>query len=80
MPPAEVYSTALAMAGRYAGGPAIALRAAKKAIDEGLEMDLDAGLRLESTLFAGLFATEDRAIGMTSFVENGPGKAVFTGR
>ena len=80
VPPAEVYSTALAMAGRYAGGPAIALRAAKKAIDEGLEMDLDAGLRLESTLFAGLFATEDRAIGMTSFVENGPGKAVFTGR
>jgi len=68
------------MAGRYAGGPAIAIRAAKKAIDEGLEMDLDAALRLESTLFAGLFATDDRAIGMTSFVENGPGKAVFTGR
>ena len=80
VPPAEVYSTALAMAGRYAGGPAIAIRAAKKAIDEGLEMDLDAALRLESTLFAGLFATDDRAIGMTSFVENGPGKAVFTGR
>jgi enoyl-CoA hydratase/carnithine racemase len=80
VPAGEVYSTALAMAGRYAGGPAIAIRAAKKAIDEGLEMDLDAGLRLESTLFAGLFATDDRAIGMTSFVENGPGKAVFTGR
>jgi enoyl-CoA hydratase len=27
-----------------------------------------------------LFATEDRRIGMTSFVENGPGKAEFTGR
>ena len=80
VPPAEVYSTAIEMASRYAGGPAVALRAAKKAIDEGIEMDLDAALRLESTLFAGLFATDDRTAGMTSFVENGPGKAVFTGR
>jgi enoyl-CoA hydratase/carnithine racemase len=80
VPAADVYSTAVEMASSYAGAAAIAIRAAKKAIDEGLEMDLDAALRLESTLFAGLFATEDRAIGMTSFVENGPGKAVFLGR
>jgi len=64
----------------YSDAAAIALRAAKKAVDEGLEMDLDAALRLESTLFAGLFATEDRTIGMESFVENGPGKANFVGR
>ena len=31
-------------------------------------------------LFAGLFATEDREIGIASFVENGPGKARFEGR
>jgi enoyl-CoA hydratase/carnithine racemase len=80
VPPAEVYSTAVAMASAYAEGPAVALAMAKKAIDEGIEMDLDAGLRLESTLFAGLFATEDRTLGMTSFVENGPGKARFVGR
>ena len=80
VPADQVYAKALEMAGSYAAAAAVALRAAKKAIDEGLEMDLDAGLRLESTLFAGLFATEDRAIGMTSFVENGPGKAQFTGR
>ena len=41
--------------------------------------DLANGLRLESHLFASLFATEDRSIGMTSFLENGPGKAEFTG-
>ena len=29
------------------------------------------------TLFAGLFATPDRATGMGSFIEKGPGKAVF---
>jgi enoyl-CoA hydratase len=33
-----------------------------------------------SDLFTSLFATDDRQIGMDSFVENGPGKAVFTGR
>jgi len=31
-------------------------------------------------VFAGLFATEDLKAGMRSFVENGPGKATFTGR
>ncbi len=80
VPKDAVYEMALTMARAYANGPAVAIRAAKKAIDEGLEMDLSSALRLESTLFAGLFATEDRAIGMTSFVEQGPGKAEFTGR
>jgi enoyl-CoA hydratase/carnithine racemase len=68
------------MARRYATGPAFALRAAKEAIDEGLDGTLDAGLRIERKLFAGLFATEDRATGMRSFVEDGPGKATFAGR
>jgi enoyl-CoA hydratase len=58
----------------------VALRAAKQAIDQGLELDLDSALRLETALFAGLFATEDQKVGMRSFVENGPGKATFTGR
>ena len=80
VPAAEVYSTAVAWAASFADGAAVALRAAKKAIDEGLELDLDAALRLESTLFSGLFATEDRTIGMDSFVANGPGKAQFLGR
>ena len=79
VPPGEVYSTALALAAKYTKGPALALRAAKAAIDGGLDGDLDSGLRLESHLFASLFATEDRTIGMTSFIESGPGKAKFTG-
>ena len=80
VPDAEVYPAARELAERYAAGPAIALRSAKQAIDDGLEMDLDAALRLESALFAGLFATEDQATGMASFLESGPGKAVFSGR
>ena len=80
VPAAEVYATARERMARYVGGPALALRAAKEAIDRGLEIDLDAGLQLERTLFASLFATADREAGMTSFVEQGPGKATFTGR
>jgi len=79
VPAAEVHSTALAMAAKFAKGPALALAAAKAAIDGGLDGDLAGGLRLESHLFASLFATEDRAIGMRSFLEQGPGKAVFVG-
>jgi enoyl-CoA hydratase/carnithine racemase len=80
VPDADVYTAALEMASQWANGPAIALRAAKQAIDDGLEVDLDSALRLESALFAALFSTEDQKTGMKSFVENGPGKAQFTGR
>ena len=54
--------------------------AAKECIDRGLEVNLDTGLEIERQQFAALFATEDRTIGMESFVENGPGKAQFVGR
>ncbi|MFF8645284.1 enoyl-CoA hydratase/isomerase family protein [Streptomyces sp. NPDC015345] len=77
VPAAEVYEQAHAWAARLARGPAIALRAAKESIDAGLETDLDTGLAIERTWFAGLFATEDRERGMRSFVEDGPGKAKF---
>ncbi len=80
VPDAGVYDTARALAAQFAQGPAVALRAAKQAIDDGLELDLDAALRLESALFAGLFATEDQKTGMSSFLEQGPGKARFSGR
>lgn len=77
VPAAEVYEQAHAWAARLAQGPALALRAAKESIDSGLETDIDTGLAVERTWFAGLFATEDRERGMRSFVEEGPGKAKF---
>lgn len=75
----ELADAAYAAARRYAQGP-YALRMAKRAIDEGSELDLDSALRLESSLFAATFATEDARIGMRSFVDHGPGQAEFTGR
>src|ERR1700677_4202484 len=80
VPDAEVYQAARDMMARYAAGPAIALRAAKQAVNQGLEVDLATGLEIERLHFAALFATEDQKTGMTSFMENGPGKAVFGGR
>lgn len=78
--PDDVYGAACDLVRRYVGGPAYALRAAKEAIDRGLGVDLDTGLEIERMQFAALFATKDRATGMASFVEHGPGKAAFEGR
>lgn len=80
VPADEVYHTARRWAEQFVTGPARALAAAKAAIDGGLDVDLGNGLRWETHLFAALFATEDRAAGMSSFLEHGPGKATFTGR
>ncbi len=80
VPDAEVYDAARELVARYARGPALALRAAKQAIDRGLGVDLATGLEIERLNFAGLFATEDQRTGMRSFIENGPGKATFAGR
>ncbi len=77
VPAADVYTEAQKWAERLAKGPALALRAAKEAVDAGLETDIESGLAIERTWFAGLFATEDRERGMRSFVEEGPGKAQF---
>jgi enoyl-CoA hydratase/carnithine racemase len=80
VPAADVYDTARRWAAQFANGPHYALRAAKEAVDRGVETDLETGLALERQLFASLFATDDRSIGMASFIEHGPGKALFQGR
>ncbi len=80
VPDDGVLDAGVALAARFAAGPAVALRAAKQAIDDGLDADLATGLEIERLHFAGLFATQDARDGMRSFVENGPGKASFAGR
>jgi len=80
VPADQVLAEAVAWASQFSTAAALAVRAAKQAIDRGLEVDLETGLEIERQHFAGLFATEDRTAGMRSFVENGPGKAQFEGR
>jgi enoyl-CoA hydratase/carnithine racemase len=78
--PEDVYAAARKWAEQFVTGASRALAAAKAAIDGGLDTDLASGLRLESQVFAALFATEDQKTGMRSFIENGPGKATFSGK
>ncbi|HSR25311.1 MAG TPA: enoyl-CoA hydratase-related protein [Candidatus Eisenbacteria bacterium] len=80
VPDDQVYRVARDLVAQYANGPAVALRAAKQALDAGLEVDLGTGLEIERLNFAALFATEDQRTGMRSFIDNGPGKATFAGR
>jgi enoyl-CoA hydratase/carnithine racemase len=77
VPAADVLDAAQEMARRLARGPALALRAAKEAIDHGLDTDLATGLDIERVRFAALFATDDQSIGMSAFMEKRP--AEFTG-
>ncbi|BCJ31228.1 enoyl-CoA hydratase/isomerase family protein [Actinocatenispora sera] len=74
----SVLDAAVASVQPYLTGPAQALRAAKQAIDGGLSVDLASGLALESHLFAALFATEDKNVGMRAFVAKA--KPDFTGK
>lgn len=79
VPADQVYAEAVAWAAGFVGAASYALRAAKESIDRGLEVDLETGLEIERQQFAALFATQDRAVGMASFLESGPGKATFSG-
>ncbi len=67
------------MAATFAAGPPGALRHAKSVIDRGLDTDLARGLALEADAFVEVFSTPDAAIGVSSFLEHGPGRADFTG-
>ncbi len=80
VPPDDVYAQAAALASRLAKGAPLAQRAAKRAVAAALEGDVKAGLEAERAEFAALFGTQDQKVGMRSFIENGPGKAEFSGR
>jgi enoyl-CoA hydratase len=80
VPPDELHARALGLAAELARGAVVAQGLSKRAIDQGLEGPLDAGLALEQDLFAEVFGTEDARIGVASFLEHGPGKAAFVGR
>lgn len=80
VPREQVLPETMKLARKLSAGATIALAAAKRTITDGLETDLAGGLQLEADAFAELFATTDQKIGMSSFLREGPGKAVFRGR
>ncbi len=80
VPAAELLASALEWARSFASGAVVAQGMAKRAIDAASAPDGAAGMSLERELFAEVAGTEDAAIGVRSFLENGPGKARFVGR
>ncbi len=80
VPADQVLAEAMSFATRLASGATAALAAAKRVIDDGYDEPLATAVEQENRRFAELFSTEDQRIGMTSFLEHGPGKATFVGR
>ncbi len=65
----EAVKEARKMAKKIMGKGPIAIKYAKKAIDEGINMTLSEGLKLEAKLFGQLFTTEDQKEGAKAFLE-----------
>lgn len=76
----QLHERALTLAAEVAKGALQAQALIKTAVDKGLETDLADALAMEQDLFEQVFHTEDSRIGVSSFKDNGPGKANFTGR
>jgi enoyl-CoA hydratase len=76
--PEDLLTEARKLAATLATKPPVALAQAKLAIQHGLDIDLENGLRLEAEAFAVTFSTEDRSEGMAAFLTKRTAK--FTGR
>lgn len=79
VPGEELHDRALALAAECARGAVLAQALAKQAIDQGLSTSLSDGLSIEREAFVESFRTNDSQIGVSSFLEDGPGHARFTG-
>ena len=68
-PQEELMAAAKKMAAGIAKNAPIAVRACKKAINDGLEADMDAAIVIEEKLFGSCFETEDQKYGMAFFLD-----------
>ncbi len=77
VPPSEVLNSALEFARTIAAQPPLAIRLAKRLINEGTDASLVTALDYEQIVLAGLFNSEDGREGIRAFVEKR--KPVFKG-
>jgi len=68
-PAEELMAQAEKLAGAIAKNAPIAVRACKKAINEGLQVDMDQAVVIEEKLFGSCFETADQKEGMGAFLE-----------
>ena len=67
-PQEELLPAAEKMASQIAANAPIAVRACKKAINDGLQVNIDDALVIEEKLFGSCFETEDQREGMANFL------------
>ena len=67
-PQEELMEQAKKMASTIAKNAPIAVRNCKKAINDGLQVDIDQAIVIEEKLFGGCFETEDQKAGMGNFL------------
>lgn len=68
-PADQLLDEAVKLAERIAGNAPIAVRQCKKAINLGLQLDIDSAIALEPELFAACCDTQDQKNAMTAFCE-----------
>ncbi|MCR5775680.1 MAG: enoyl-CoA hydratase/isomerase family protein [Lachnospiraceae bacterium] len=67
-PAEELMAEAEKLASTIAGNAPIAVRACKKAINDGLDLPMDEAIALEEKLFGSCFESEDQREGMANFL------------
>lgn len=65
----ELMPAAKKLAAKIASNAPIAVRNCKKAIGDGMQVDMDAAIVIEEKLFGDCFETEDQKAGMGNFLE-----------
>lgn len=73
-PQDELLAAAKKMATKIASNAPIAVRASKKAINDGLQVDMDQAIVVEEKAFGSCFETEDQKAGMGNFLEKDKAK------
>lgn len=69
VPAGEALGKAKEIAGKIVKRAPLAIKEAKKAVNQGLDMTLEEGQKLEASLFGGLCETEDQKEGAKAFLE-----------
>lgn len=70
--PESLLDDALNMAIKIAKNAPIAISQSKKAINEGIQLNVESALKLETELFSSCFKTEDQKMAMDAFLKKEP--------
>ncbi len=68
-PQNQLMDECIKMAEKISRNAPIAVRSTKKAINEGMQVDMDTAIKIEAELFGSCFETQDQRNAMSAFIE-----------